>query len=59
MMKTEAGWQRTGTPRFSELPRDGLLRAAERHDVDGDVVVEVAAGMDVGKAASGEKAIRA
>lgn len=59
MVRAEAGWQRTGTPRFSELPRDGLLRAAERHDVDGEVVVEVAAGMDERSAASSGQSIRA
>lgn len=53
MIKTDAGWQRTGTSRFSELPRDGLLRAAERHDIDGDVVIEVAGGMDDDNAAFG------
>ncbi len=59
MMKTEAGWQRTGTsrfselPRYSDLPRDGLRRAAERHDVDGDVVAELAAALDEGNAAAG------
>lgn len=58
MVNTPKGWQQAGTPRFSDLPRDGLLRAAERHDVDGEAVLNMTASMDEHRVAEGFTALR-
>lgn len=48
LVRDDAGWRRAGsTPKLTSEMRDALLRSAERHDVDGEKVLQIATESNV------------